>query len=76
MDPRYPIGKYIEQPFTEGELQKRLLDIQSLPQLLEHAIINLDEAQLDTPYREEGGQLNKLCIMLQTVILMPMSGSS
>ena len=60
MDPRYPIGKYIEQPFSEKALQERLLDIRSLPQLLEHSITNLDEAQLDTPYREGGWTVKQL----------------
>jgi len=60
MDLRYPIGKYIEHPFSEKELQQRLLDIQSLPRHLEYAIINLDEAQLDTPYREGGWTVKQL----------------
>lgn len=60
MDPRYPIGKYIEHPFSEKELQQRLLDIQSLPRHLEYAIINLDEAQLNTPYREGGWKVKQL----------------
>jgi hypothetical protein len=60
MDPRYPIGKYTEQPFSEKELQERLIDIRSLPQLLEHAITNLDESQLDTPYREGGWTVKQL----------------
>ena len=51
---KYPVGKYIEQPFSEKQLQEWLLDIQDLPQLIEYAITNLDEAQLDTPYREGG----------------------
>ena len=57
---KYPIGKYIEQPFSEEQLQKWLLDIQHLPQLLEYAITNLDEAQLDTPYREGGWTLKQV----------------
>lgn len=51
---KYPIGKYIAQPFSEDQLREWLLDIQHLPQLLEYAITNLDEAQLATPYREGG----------------------
>ena len=60
MDHRYPIGKYIEQPFSEKELQERLLDIQSLPPRLEQSITNLDEAQIDTPYREGGWTVKQL----------------
>jgi uncharacterized damage-inducible protein DinB len=51
---KYPIGKYIEQPFSEALLKEWLLNIQALPQHIESAITNLDEAQLDTPYREGG----------------------
>jgi hypothetical protein len=51
---KYPIGKYIEQPFSDEKLKEWLLDIQSLPQQLEYAVTNLDEAQLDMPYREGG----------------------
>ena len=57
---KYPIGKYIEQPFSGDQLQEWLLDIQALPQQLEFAITNLDEAQLDTPYREGGWTVKQL----------------
>jgi hypothetical protein len=53
-DLRYPIGKYEPQPFSEKLKQDWLNDIKFLPQLLENAIVNLDEAQLLTPYREGG----------------------
>lgn len=51
---QYPIGKYIEQPFSQQQLRERLLDIQNLPLHVEHAILNLDEAELQTPYRLGG----------------------
>lgn len=51
---QYPIGKYIEQPFSEALLKEWLLDIEVLPKALEYAIINLDEAQLEEPYRPGG----------------------
>ena len=54
MDLRYPIGQYEPQPFSDALLAERLADIQFLPGLLEKAVENLDEAQLDTPYREGG----------------------
>jgi len=60
MDPRYPIGKYEPQPFSEQQRQAWLLDISVLPQRLENAILNLDEAQLDTPYREGGWTVKQL----------------
>ena len=53
-DLRYPIGKYEEQPYSERQLHDWLNDIRYLPQLLEHAVLNLDEHQLHTPYREGG----------------------
>jgi hypothetical protein len=53
-DLRYPIGKYVEQPFSSTQLKEWLLDIQSLPQQIEYAITNLDHHQQDTPYREGG----------------------
>jgi len=51
-DIRYPIGTYVEQPFSEPLLQERLLDIRFLPNLLEHTLLNLDEAQYKEPLRE------------------------
>jgi len=53
-DLRYPIGKYESQPFSEKLREDWLNDIKFLPQLLENAILNLDESQLQTPYREGG----------------------
>ncbi|MGB8194659.1 MAG: putative metal-dependent hydrolase [Chitinophagaceae bacterium] len=60
MDPRYPIGKYEPQPFSEKQKQDWLNDIKFLPLALETAILNLDEAQLDTPYREGGWMLKQV----------------
>ncbi len=59
-DPRYPIGKYIPQPFSEEQKNKWLLDIHFLPEELERAVNNLDEAQLHTPYREGGWTIHQL----------------
>ena len=53
-DLRYPIGKFEPQPFSQQQLEEWLIDIQFLPQHLENAILNLDEQQLQTPYRPEG----------------------
>ena len=54
MDPRYPIGKYEEQPFSEKLKADRINDIKFLPAAIENAISNLDSAQLATPYRDGG----------------------
>jgi hypothetical protein len=51
---KYPIGKYMEQPFSAALLKEWLLDIEVLPKALEYAIINLDAAQLEEPYRPGG----------------------
>lgn len=53
-DHRYPIGKYEVQPFSEKQWEEWLIDIKNLPQHMENAVLNLDEAQLDTPYRDGG----------------------
>ncbi len=60
MDPRYPIGKYEPQPFSENLKDEWLADIKFLPQALENAIHNLDEHQLQTPYREGGWTVHQL----------------
>lgn len=57
---RYPIGRYAEQPFSVAQRDQWLLDIRFLPGHLEQAIENLDEAQLDTPYREAGWTLRQV----------------
>jgi uncharacterized damage-inducible protein DinB len=53
-DLRYPIGPYQPRPFSSQQKEEWLNDIKFLPQLLENAVVNLDEGQLQTPYREEG----------------------
>lgn len=60
IDPRYPIGKYEPTPFSEQLKEKWLLDIKYLPDELESSIINLDAAQLQTPYREGGWTVQQL----------------
>ena len=59
-DLRYPTGKYLPQSFNDKQLQEWLNDIKFLPQHLENAILNLDEHQLDTPYRPQGWTLKQL----------------
>lgn len=59
-DLRYPIGKVEDQVFSakdgfsEEIRDAHLRDIMLLPQLLENAVQNLDEAQLRSPYRPGG----------------------
>ncbi len=59
-DLRYPIGKYEPQPFSQEQKKKWLLDIQYLPSDIEQAVQNLDEAQLQTPYRDGGWTVHQL----------------
>ena len=57
---KYPIGKYVEQPFSEKLLEDWLADIQSLPLHIENAVTNLDDFQLSAPYREGGWTLKQV----------------
>lgn len=43
---RYPIGHFEPLPFSEAQKNKWLADIQFLPEEIEQALLNLDEAQL------------------------------
>ena len=60
IDPRYPIGKYEPQPFSQEQKEKYLADIKFLPQDAEQVILNLDAHQLQTPYRDGGWTLQQL----------------
>ncbi|HEY0067863.1 MAG TPA: putative metal-dependent hydrolase [Flavisolibacter sp.] len=60
MDPRYPIGEYQVQPYSEELKDQWLADIKFLPNALESAISNLDEQQLHTPYRDGGWTVHQL----------------
>lgn len=59
-DSRYPIGTYEPQPYSEELKTQWLRELKFLPTDLEYAIQNLDEAQLDTPYREGGWTVKQL----------------
>lgn len=59
-DLRYPIGTYEPQPFSIVQKIEWLAAIKFLPLQLESAILNLDEAQLKTPYREGGWTVHQL----------------
>ncbi|HMO62184.1 MAG TPA: putative metal-dependent hydrolase [Ferruginibacter sp.] len=56
----FPIGKYEPQAFSELQLKAWIADIQFLPQHIENALLNLDEAQLNTPYRPGGWTVKQL----------------
>lgn len=57
---KYPIGKYHEQPFSEKQLREWLLDIETLPMHIEHAVLNMHEFQLQTPYRPGGWTVHQV----------------
>lgn len=66
IDERYPIGKLEDQHFSdkgtydEEAKNSYLLDIKMCPSLIEYAITNLDEQQLNTPYRNGGWTVKQL----------------
>lgn len=59
-DPRYPIGKYEPKPFSQTTRDEWLADIRFLPQVIEAAVSNLSEEQLQTPYRDGGWTVHQL----------------
>ena len=55
MDPRYPIGNYEMPAKVTPELRAgAILEIAATPQKMREAVKGLNDAQLDTPYREGG----------------------
>ena len=59
-DPRYPIGKYEPQVYSDILKQEWLNNIRQLPIELEYAIQNLDADQLNSPYRDGGWTIQQL----------------
>lgn len=59
-DLRYPIGDYEPQPFSEELKAEWIAAIRFLPSAVEAALSNLDEAQLETPYRDGGWSLKQV----------------
>lgn len=59
-DPRYPVGKYEPQTYSDSLKEQWLADIKFLPNAIESAVNNLDEHQLQTPYREDGWTVHQL----------------
>jgi len=60
MDLRYPIGQYEPKSFSDDQKLTWLQNIQSLPDLIESAVRNLDEQQLCTPYRDGGWTIKEV----------------
>lgn len=59
-DPRYPIGLFEPRPFSAAQKEEWIADIRFLPNAIESALNNLDEAQLQTPYRDGGWTVHQL----------------
>jgi uncharacterized damage-inducible protein DinB len=61
MDARYPIGK-MEMPkeITGARRQQAIASIAAAPKNLREAVRGLNDAQLDTPYREGGWTVRQL----------------
>jgi DinB superfamily len=59
-DPRYPIGRYEPQTYSESQKLKWLNSLRQLPAELEHVIQDLDEVHLHSPYREGGWTIQQL----------------
>ncbi len=54
-DSQYPIGKFVFDPDVTAEKRRRWIeDIAAAPALFRRAAAHLDDAQLDTAYREGG----------------------
>jgi uncharacterized damage-inducible protein DinB len=55
MDPRYPIGKFeMPEKITPGMRADAIRDISAVPEKMRAAVKGLNDAQLDTPYRDGG----------------------
>lgn len=55
LDPRYPIGRYRPEPEVDAERRAEwIAQIAGTPAKLLAALDGLDDAQLDTPYRDGG----------------------
>lgn len=61
VDPRYPIGRFVPPDAADNDtisLWRR--NIEEFPGLLCAAVTGLDDAQLDTPYRDAGWTVRQL----------------
>ncbi|MDL4839456.1 YfiT family bacillithiol transferase [Aquibacillus rhizosphaerae] len=55
MEMKYPIGKFeFDGEITESVTEEWIHDIENLPRILRDAAGDLDNEQLDTPYRSDG----------------------
>lgn len=59
-DLKYPIGKYEPKTYNPELKNEWIKALSYLPEDLEMAILNLDEAQLNSPYRPGGWTIQQL----------------
>lgn len=60
-DPRYPIGVFQAPAAMDDATRRRLIDtIAATPARLREAAAGLDDAQLDTPYRDGGWSVRQV----------------
>ncbi len=58
---RYPIGEYVLNPDPSADEIKKFIDtIESFPERLSKAVKDLNDEQLDTPYREGGWTIRQV----------------
>src|SRR6201988_974651 len=60
-DPRYPIGRFTPSAASTPALRSEQISVlRDLPAQLQSAVAGLNDAQLDTPYREGGWTVRQL----------------
>jgi uncharacterized damage-inducible protein DinB len=59
-DPRYPIGNFEFKPFSQDIKNDWLAEMKAAPTNLDVALQNLNNEQLDTPYRDGGWTVRQL----------------
>jgi len=57
---QYPIGQFIPIAYNEALMKKWINDIRYLPDDVENVVLNLDEQQYKTPYRQGGWTVKQL----------------
>ena len=61
VDPRFPIGKFRpEKDVTSANRAQAIAEIAATPAKMREALAGLNDAQLDTPYREGGWTVRQL----------------
>lgn len=61
MSEKYPIGQFhYEDEITNDVISTWLAELEDLPRLLQDAVRDLDNEQLDTPYRFEGWTIRQV----------------